>query len=581
MPLHVQFMSFDRPGADKEDAAAFAARLGRVAEVLRKSSLPKFDLLGVAGAYAPISGLFPLPEEKKIPVDGGSMLAVEALAKKLSDREGEHFFHLSSEQGILGRAGRVENVGEWMFRNIGPYLPGALRRCAIGGRIRIDEHDDILPFFVARISPSSANAALRQAQVMGLIAMVKETWQPGDLTPLVVGQFGFDRDSKTLWEMMSTDFDEITVAHGAGGTDHIWLGKESAFRNARGTLSISSVTRMPQLNDGGGSLTSHAGLAAEAEIRTWRSKRSFNASPRARSRGGPALTATSRAMHLAWSARQTSGQVSVSRTTDGISWSEPHGTDGHTNLAPAMSALGTKLILAWTEPEGHISFATSTDDGVSFGPKAVIADAVSADGPALLEHEGVCRLFFADKSTGRIVMMKTSDGASFGKRTELPFSSKHAPAAALFGKRVWLAWTEDDKTSSVSVAQSADGEKWDSSKTSFATHPRRHSAKGPSLLSHGGRLTLGWIGPRDVNGYAWFAGMYPHLLDDYYRDYFRSFVQWTSTADGLNWTMERALDERSEHTPALAGFGENVYVGWTGVDAANLVNVKISAENVI
>src|SRR5262249_13613824 len=153
------------------------------------------------------------------------------------------------------------------------------------------------------------------------------------------------------------------------------------------------------------------------------------ASPRARSRGGPALVATSRAMHLAWSARQTSGQVSVSRTTDGIAWSEPFGADGHTNVAPSMCALGAKIVLAWTEQDGRIAFATSTDDGASFGPKSVILDAASDDGPALIEHEGAARLFFADKKSGRIVMMKSADGASFDKRTELPFSSKHSPAA--------------------------------------------------------------------------------------------------------------------------------------------------------
>jgi hypothetical protein len=506
---------------------------------------------------------------------------VEALAKMLSERSGELFHFLSSEQGILGRSGRVEVIGEWAYRNIGPYLPGALRRCAVGGRLRIAEADAILPFYSVRISPKTSNAALRQSQVMGLIAMAKESWTKGDLTPLVVGDFGFVRDDKTLWEMMSTDFDEVTIAHGPGGTEHVWLGKESAFRGARGTLSITKVSRMPNLNDGGASLTSHEGIAVEAEIRTWRSKRSFNASPRARARGGPALVATERSMHLAWGARQTSGQVNVSRTEDGISWSEPATVDGHTNVAPSLCVAFGKVILAWTEPDGRVAVATSTDDGVSFGSRTVLPDATSDDGPALFTDGATCRLFYTDKASGRIVSLKSADGATFGSRAELPFSSKHSPAVTRFGGKVWLAWTENDKSSSVSIVTSDDGDHWDAAKTSFATHPRRHSSKAPALLAHGDRLTLGWIGQRDGNGYAWFAGMYPHLLDDYYRDYFREFVQWTSTADGSNWTMERALDERSEHTPALADFGARVYVGWTGVDSSNLVNVKISAESAI
>jgi hypothetical protein len=581
MTVHVQLVSFDRPQAEKEDAAAFAARLDRVAGLLRKVSAPSFDLLGVTSAYAPVSGLFPLPEEKPIPAAGGSLFAVEALARQLENKQNELFHFYSSEQGILGRAGRVEVVGEWMYRNIGPYLPGALRRCAVGGRLRLLESDAILPFFVVHISPKSASAALRQAQVMGLIAMAKETWTAGDLTPIVVGDFGFDRESGTLWQMMCTDFDEVTIPMGQGGTEHVWVGRESAFRGAKGTLAVTKVTRLPQLNDGGASLTSHAGVAIEAEVRTWRSKRTFNASPRARSRGGPALVATPRSMHLAWSARPTSGQVQTSRTTDGIAWTEPAAVDGHTNVAPALCAIGDRLLVAWTEPDGRVAFATSKDDGASFGGKSVLEGATSADGPALLSDGGVVRLCYSDRKTGRLVMFRSEDGVTFGARAELPFSSQHAPALARFRGQVWLAWTEEDKTSSVSIATSPDGARWDASKTSFATHPRRHSAKGPSLLAHGDRLTLAWIGSREANGYAWFAGMYPHLLDDYYRDSFRSFVQWTSTADGQVWSLERALDERSEHTPAIADFGERIYVAWTGIDSANLVNVKIAGESII
>lgn len=581
MTVHIQLVSLDRPGADREDASAFAARLDRVAGLLKKASVPKFDLLGVTSAYAPVSGLFPLPEEKPIPAAGGTMFAVEALAKMLGERQNELFHFYSSEQGILGRSGRVEVEGEWMYRNIGPYLPGALRRCAVGGRVRLLESGAILPFFSVRVSPSSASGALRQAQVMGLIAMVKETWTAGDLTPIVVGDFGFDRDSGTLWGMMSTDFDEVTVAMGQGGTEHVWVGRESAFRGAKGTLAVTKVTRMPQLNDGGASLTSHAGIALEAELRTWRSKRTFNASPRARSRGGPALIATPKSMHLAWSSRQVSGQVMTSRTTDGIAWTEPLGVDGHTNVAPALASLGNKLLVAWTEQDGRIAVATSNNDGDSFTGKTIITGASSDDGPALLSDGGVARLCFADKKTGRLAMLKSEDGAAWTGRADLPFSSKHTPSLARFRGQVWLAWTETDRTTSVSIATSPDGDQWDATKTSFATHPRRHSAKGPSLLAHGERLTLAWIGAREANGYAWFAGMYPHLLDDYYRDSFRSWVQWTSTADGKVWSLERALDERSDHTPAVADFGERIYLAWTGIDSANLVNVKIANEPMI
>ena len=58
-------------------------------------------------------------------------------------------------------------------------------------------------------------------------------------------------------------------------------------------------------------------------------------------------------------------------------------------------------------------------------------------------------------------------------------------------------------------------------------------------------------------------------------------MQWTSTPDGYTWSVERTLDERSEHAPAMAALGDRIFVAWTGVDGDNLVNVKVSEQGAI
>lgn len=581
MSIDLLFVSLDKPDADREEERSFIERLHRVADRLKKG--PRFDFLGVSGAFTKQTGFFPMREEQPIQCEaaGKRVFAVECLAKHLGT-DAELYHHLSSDVGILGRAGSAEVVGEWAYKNIGPLLPGVLRRCAVSGRLKLAGGGHVLPLYVARISPAQVNIAVRQAQVMGLIAMVKEAWKEGDLAPIVLGDFGFDRESGgSLWEMMRTDFDEVTSAFGAGGTEHVWVGKESSFREAAGVASVTGVKRLPHLNDGGAQLTSHPGIHVTAEVRAWRLKRVFSASPRARSRGAPGLAATEKALHMAWGARQTSGQVTLARTTNGVAWDGPRAIEGHTNLGPALASLEGALYCAWTEPDKRLCVAVSRDEGETFGHPNVVLDAKTADGPALLAYGGKLRLFFSDAASGQIAVSESVNGADWSVPKTLPMKSDHAPALAAFAGKLFLAWTEKDETSSVSIVASPDGESWDAPKTSFATHPRRHSAKGPALLASGGRLTLGWIGPREANGYAWFSGLYANLLDDYYRDYFRSFVQWTSTPDGYTWSVERTLDERSEHAPAMAALGDRIFVAWTGVDGDNLVNVKVSEQGAI
>ena len=580
--MDIVFVSLDKPDADREDEASFAERQHRVAERLKKG--PRFDFLGVSGAFTKQSGFFPLREERLMACQaagGKRVFSMECLARHLGS-EAELYHHLSSDVGIIGRTASAEVTGEWAYKNIGPLLPGVLRRCAVSGRLKLADGGHILPLYTAHISGPQANIAVRQTQVMGLIAMVKESWKEGDLVPIVLGDFGFDRESSgSLWDMMRTDFDEVTSAFGAGGTEHVWVGKESSFRNAAGVACVTSVTRLPHLNDGGAQLTSHSGIHVTAEVRAWRLKRVFSASPRARSRGAPALASAGGSLHMAWSARQTSGQVTLARTTNGVAWDGPRGIDGHTNVGPALVGLGDTLFCAWTEPDKRLCVATSTDGGETFGSPNPVLDAKSADGPALVARGGKVYLYFADAASGNLAVTESANGTEWSVPTALPMKSDHTPALAEFAGKLFLAWTEKDETSSVSIVASPDGRDWSAPKTSFATHPRRHSAKGPALLAHAGRLTLGWIGPREANGYAWFSGLYANLLDDYYRDYFSSFVQWTSSPDGYSWSVERTLDERSEHAVVLAALGDRVFVAWTGVDGDNLVNVKVSEQPAI
>lgn len=581
MTFHLQLVGLDKPDGDGEQAAAFAARLGRVVEALRRPVVPRFDVLCVSGAFARPKGIFPVPEEQKIPHQGDMIFAVESLQKQLTEKPGELYHHLSSDVGILGRAASTAVIGDWAYRNVGATLPGVVRRCVASGAIEIGAEKATLPIHVVRMSRPSVNIAVRQAQLMSLISLVKERWDGAMLTPVVVGDFGFDAEQTSLWDMMLTDFDEVGNAYGAGGTEHIWLGRESSFRGATGTLGIEKIQRFHHFNDGGSQLTCHPAVDVEAYAKTFRPKRTFSASPRARSRGAPTLAGTAKGLYMAWSARQTSGQVTLARTENGVAWDGPHASPGHTNVGPALASFGDRMFLAWTEPDKTLWMSSTPDGAFDFDAKIKITGATTEDGPALVAFRDRLLLFWTDKQSDSVHVSESSDGKQWSAPRKLPFYSEHAPGAAVFRDRVYLAWTEKDDPNYVSMVASPDGTSWNAPKTTLGSRPRARSAKGPTLLSSGDRLFLAWIGPRQPNGYAWFSGMYMHLLDDYYRDYLQQFLHWTSTSNGVDWAMTRTLDERSEHPPALAHWDGRIQVAWTGVDADNCVNIKVSEQPII
>src|SRR2546425_2191144 len=94
--------------------------------------------------------------------------------------------------------------------------------------------------------------------------------------------------------------------------------------------------------------------------------------------------------------------------------------------------------------------------------------------------------------------------------------------------------------------------------TLFRSRDPARSDDGPCLLAANNLLYLTWSG----------RGAQRRL-------------QWTSTADGVNWTPKVMIPgERSEHSPSLAFFNGTFYIAWTGTDDQHHVNVMSSADGV-
>src|SRR3989442_9793703 len=104
---------------------------------------------------------------------------------------------------------------------------------------------------------------------------------------------------------------------------------------------------------------------------------------------------------------------------------------------------------------------------------------------------------------------------------------------------------------------SADGVNWGGKQT-FAGGglPQARSDDGPCLLAANNLLYLTWSG----------RGAQRRL-------------QWTSTADGVNWTPKVMIPgERSEHSPSLAFFNGTICIACSRTDDPAPGNLTSSAD---
>jgi hypothetical protein len=111
---------------------------------------------------------------------------------------------------------------------LGYAIPGTPHREVVGGRFLLKESGYILPFFSTHIADhSSTNDMNRHEQVEDLTQKIEAWWKPGDLCPVVVGDFNASYNDPYIYSVMEKDFVELGV--GKGWIDQIWLGKSSSF----------------------------------------------------------------------------------------------------------------------------------------------------------------------------------------------------------------------------------------------------------------------------------------------------------------------------------------------------------------
>lgn len=112
-------------------------------------------------------------------------------------------------------------------------------------------------------------------------------------------------------------------------------------------------------------------------------------------------------LHVAWT--EYEGRLHYARSTDeGEDFSDPvhvHGDDDRPARAPSLAVDSEGIVyLAWTtgdDPEADILLTRSTDEGESFSePRAPVGGSGHADAPVLLTEDGKLHLAWAESAAG-------------------------------------------------------------------------------------------------------------------------------------------------------------------------------------
>jgi hypothetical protein len=265
------------------------------------------------------------------------------------------------------------------------------------------------------------------------------------------------------------------------------------------------------------------------------------------------------------------------------------------------------LVLGWsgTDNPSHLNVVFSSD-GLNWGNKVTIPNETTANALALA-FEGFApsngRTFIAwtgTDSAHSLNVMSSQDATlhNWGNKHTLNEQSNHGPALQIFNGRIFLAWTGTDNR--LNIMSSGDlGATWQNKRTLNETSPTE-----PALAVFNGKVILMWNGTDTANrlnfiessdgGLTWdnkvtlgdTSGHHPAMAVGV--DHVPYFC-WAGSGNALlnllhsesgntndflaSPNYKRTFYDTAANGPCLCEFKGKMFVGWTGTDSKNLVNV--------
>jgi Astacin (Peptidase family M12A) len=232
------------------------------------------------------------------------------------------------------------------------------------------------------------------------------------------------------------------------------------------------------------------------------------------------------------------------------------------DLRVALTSHAGHLFLAWRgSGNDNLNLMFSDDLGISFHGKHTFGD-TSSHAPALASHSG--RLFLAWKGSGNdnlnVASVDLGPPNNFGiiglsGKMTLGDSSDFGPALVSHGGRLFLGWRGSGNENLNLSFSDDNGGSFHGTKTFGDT-----STDAPSLTSHNGRLMMSWKGSGNDNINVANVDL---------------FSGGSSGIDGLSGKV--TIADTTDFSPAIASHQGVLYLAWRGSGNENL-NILASTD---
>ena len=364
---------------------------------------------------------------------------------------------------LLTRKTRMSPIGPSYQTYFNPWAGDpfgtAKRYSLVCQRFQLGNTNYILPVYVAKLPTNESPDLNRAHQLNEMVNYIKECWQEGDLTPLLIGDMNFIH-TDPLGRKLEQDFIEIhrIIPDPGPAIEGIWIGKEKKFPDSRGTLEFIDYKLWNSAYVQG--FTDHPIAYAKFDLLSWEGYRILNSFPIAKSIDRPAFT------------------------ENAIAWTDA-GPEGFIYLSSRRGDAGTKYSheLAY-ENQWKIRWPGADHDIRSLYGSAL----TYANGRTYLAWSGRVANKINVFSTTRILNTEWE-----GKRTKFDFFTDRAPALAAVGSRIFIAWKEMGSANIVLGWSDDEGKSWS---TPRYVSPAQTDGT-PALAEYQGRLMMSWIGHND------------------------------------------------------------------------------------
>jgi hypothetical protein len=211
----------------------------------------------------------------------------------------------------------------------------------------------------------------------------------------------------------------------------------------------------------------------------------------------------------------------------------------NSKASPSLATFNNQLWVALLGESTNNLYACSSSDGLNWSVTSVVGQSQSS--PSICGFNGKLLMALRGNTTND-VLISSYDGKNWSTANPTGQTTQAAPALALFGGKLWVAFIANNNTSDILICSSSDGKTWSQNQAV----PGQSSGLAPSLTAFGNKLWLAFTANNGSND-----------------------VLVMSSGDAKTWTAVNP-NVKCSGSPYLNAMGNTLWLAFTGETTSDL-----------